>query len=114
MDLKTLDVKLIDYGISSYLGEFFNPLGTSCFMDEETKLKLQKRENITITRRKDLYPFSIISIVLMQSYPPFAFNIDMKYKEKEEFVRNSSEEQLRFKDQILNLMTAKEGEKEFK
>ena len=40
MNLKTLDVKLIDFGISSYLGEFFNPLGTSCFMDEESKLKL--------------------------------------------------------------------------
>ena len=82
-------------------------------MDEETKLKNKKREIIKITRRKDLYPFSIIAILLMQSYPPFAFNIDLTYKAKEEFVRNRSEEQLKFKDNILNLMIAKEGVKEF-
>jgi hypothetical protein len=67
-------------------------------MDEETFLKNKKRESMKITKRKDLYSFSIIAIILMQRYPPLVFNVDWKYKTKEEFVRKSSEEQLWFKD----------------
>jgi len=82
---------LIDFGISSKLGEPCVAGGTPDFMDNLVKEKSKRGERMTITRSKDYYPFSILSVMLLETYPPIRFNLDEDHKEKEEFVRQCTE-----------------------
>jgi serine/threonine protein kinase len=78
---------LIDFGITSKLGESSVAGGTPEFMDNLVRRRSRKGESIKITPSKDFYPFSILCIMLLEAYPPFRFNAEESHKEKEEFVR---------------------------
>jgi hypothetical protein len=44
--------------------------------------------------------------MLLEAYPPFRFNVEESYKEKEEFVRKCTKEQLCCREEILELMVS--------
>ena len=101
---QSFEVVLIDFGITSKLGESYVAGGTQDFMDNLTREKSKRGERMEITQSKDFYPFAILCVMLLEAYPPFRFNVEESYKEKEVFVRNCSKEQLCCRDEILELM----------
>jgi len=96
-----LDVVLIDFGFTCKLGATFVAGGTEHFIEDHLLSKSQKGEMIKISPKKDFYPFSLICVLLLERYPPFNFNVRANSKEKEEFVRQCTEEQLCCKEEIL-------------
>ena len=71
---QSFEVILIDFGFACKLGDNFIAGGTPDFMDDQVLLKIERRQMIKISAKKDFYPFSLICVILLESYPPFRFN----------------------------------------